>query len=305
MIDILSAGYTAVNRRGWVLLFPIILDLYLWFGARLSFAPIMGAIRNEIAFLADFVTRSPQQREALVITIINADMRQFLAWFNLVPLLGPDTLRMLPAGQAVLTLNDPLSIVFSVALINVVALILSSIFFTLLARSVTGRFGHTAYPRYLWHALQGIAGYLIILFGFLLGIGLPFAMLLALVSQALPALTAYVLVFGFLIGFWIMVYTGFAVEAVLISEVNTLQAILYSIRLVQRNFWSAMGLLMLTILITTGLSFLWADLIQGFWGVLVAVLGSAYISSGLVAARMVFYQQRWKEITQSTKTKRR
>ncbi|NJO04247.1 MAG: hypothetical protein HC876_01175 [Chloroflexaceae bacterium] len=130
MIDILSAGYTAVNRRGWVLLFPIILDLYLWFGARLSFAPIMGAIRNEIAFLADFVTRSPQQREALVITIINADMRQFLAWFNLVPLLGPDTLRMLPAGQAVLTLNDPLSIVFSVALINVVALILSSIFFT-------------------------------------------------------------------------------------------------------------------------------------------------------------------------------
>ncbi|NJO04246.1 MAG: hypothetical protein HC876_01170 [Chloroflexaceae bacterium] len=130
-------------------------------------------------------------------------------------------------------------------------------------------------------------------------------MLLALVSQALPALTAYVLVFGFLIGFWIMVYTGFAVEAVLISEVNTLQAILYSIRLVQRNFWSAMGLLMLTILITTGLSFLWADLIQGFWGVLVAVLGSAYISSGLVAARMVFYQQRWKEITQSTKTKRR
>jgi len=43
LIDSISEGYAAINRRPWLLLVPLLLNIYLWFGAQLSLAPAGGA----------------------------------------------------------------------------------------------------------------------------------------------------------------------------------------------------------------------------------------------------------------------
>src|SRR5581483_5841732 len=40
VIDTLSAGFGLINRRLWLILLPVALDLFLWYGPRLSIAPV-------------------------------------------------------------------------------------------------------------------------------------------------------------------------------------------------------------------------------------------------------------------------
>src|SRR5215207_2734733 len=44
VVDTLSAGYRIVNRRPWLVLVPVALDLFLWFGPRVSVAPLIGQL---------------------------------------------------------------------------------------------------------------------------------------------------------------------------------------------------------------------------------------------------------------------
>src|SRR3982074_799213 len=40
--ETLSAVYRAVNRQLWVLLLPILLDVFLWLGPHVSYSPLVG-----------------------------------------------------------------------------------------------------------------------------------------------------------------------------------------------------------------------------------------------------------------------
>ncbi|MBV9133482.1 MAG: hypothetical protein JO318_12340, partial [Chloroflexi bacterium] len=44
VIETLSAGYSAVNRQPWVLLLPILLNLFLWLGPHVSYSPLVGPV---------------------------------------------------------------------------------------------------------------------------------------------------------------------------------------------------------------------------------------------------------------------
>ena len=42
VIETLSAGYAAVNRQLWVLLLPVLLNVFLWLGPHVSYSPLVG-----------------------------------------------------------------------------------------------------------------------------------------------------------------------------------------------------------------------------------------------------------------------
>ena len=41
IVDILSDAFAALNRAPWVLLVPLFINAYLWFGAGVSLAPLV------------------------------------------------------------------------------------------------------------------------------------------------------------------------------------------------------------------------------------------------------------------------
>jgi hypothetical protein len=88
----------------------------------------------------------------------------------------------------------------------------------------------------------------------------------------------------------------------LLKGVNPLRAILLSITLVRRFFPGTLALLALSALIMVGLNVLWQSLVGNLPGLLLAMVGNAYIGSGLIAARMVFYQDRLASAVQETAT---
>jgi len=46
LIDSISEGYRVINRRPWLLLLPLLLNIYLWFGPQLSFGPLFNNIHG-------------------------------------------------------------------------------------------------------------------------------------------------------------------------------------------------------------------------------------------------------------------
>ena len=71
VIDTLTAGYETINRRLWLLLLPVGLDLLFWLGPKLSIVRLAGYLPAN--------TVSPEQPAA---------MTELLAHFNLAVLLA-------------------------------------------------------------------------------------------------------------------------------------------------------------------------------------------------------------------------
>jgi len=68
VIETLSAGYTAVNRQLWVLMLPILLDVFLWLGPHVSYSPLVGPVVTQAAEWTRQIAlnprRGPQSRSA-------------------------------------------------------------------------------------------------------------------------------------------------------------------------------------------------------------------------------------------------
>ena len=96
----------------------------------------------------------------------------------------------------------------------------------------------------------------------------------------------------FVVGFWVNIYIGFYREAIVIHDQGPLRAIYTSFNVVRRNFWGTLGFLALSLIISLGSGVIWFRLVGSTVGLIVAMIGSAYIGSGLLAARMAFFRER-------------
>lgn len=88
------------------------------------------------------------------------------------------------------------------------------------------------------------------------------------------------------------IYLHFTPDAIVLSEVGPLRAIYLSFNVVRRNFWATIGLLGSFLLISEGLTVLWLSQADTPIGLLIGVLGNAFVGAGLALAAMQFYTDR-------------
>jgi len=316
LIDSISEGYTAINRRPWLVLVPIVLNIYLWFGAPLSLGPLIANITSvlrqaqpPIAGVGDMQMMYDQ-----FLATGGVDLRQQFAMLNWVPTLHmyvvgslddggagvpsvPEVLRPIGAQRA-----DTIEIAtiggaaLAFLAINALALALSALFLGQVGAAVRHMDGARWSVAHglrqagrIGLAILGAAG---IMLGVALALALPllfFAGLLLYLNATLGLLAIELL---FVIAFWINIYIGFYPEAIVMSERGPLRAIYTSFNVVRRNFWGTLGFLAVSLVITLGSGVIWQRLTSTTVGLIVAIVGSAYIGSGLLAARMAFFRER-------------
>jgi hypothetical protein len=269
------------------------LDLYLWLGAQLSFAPLFRMLRDRITAL-DASSLEPQQQERLFIELQNTDMRGALAWLNWVPLALPDLLGSGSAtGENVIYVSNGLAILALALVINLLVLLISGVFLTLLAAGVRGE--PCPLPCLLRRtagAVLGIGSYALIVLGVGIVVALPLLIVMLAIAQVAPVVVSFIAMGLFIVGFWVYTFFGFVVETMLIGDIGPLRAMVLSVRMVRHSLANALGLVLLTLVIIYGMGVVWSMLATTWWGVVLAVVGNAYIGSGLVAARMIFCQDR-------------
>ena len=299
VIASLASGLDTVIQGWWITLFPLALDLFLWFGVQLSVRPIAERVVSDLVDLT-----GPNQLFDLILEA--ATELNYFSLISVAPLGIPSLMSVklphqTPLGApSVLTVDNEL-VWFAVFFgLSIIGLLLGGFYLGLIAQQVRDKQANLKrllklVPRYWAYVLAMIVGLLVVA----AILAVPLLILATLLAGLSTSIASLVIWVGFMILMWLIFHLVFTVHAMLLSEMNLPQALWTSVRLTTFNSFPTMGLLVLFAGISTGMNFLWGLPAENSWMLLVGVVGHAVISSGLVAATFIFYQDRhryWRQL---------
>jgi hypothetical protein len=302
VIDTLSAGYEVVNRHPWIILIPILLDVFLLLGPQISAGRLVSNELNRLVPLGP--------GGASIRMLDQAQQRDLVEWFegvNLLAALAPSAVSVVgvPSLVAMLGIRDPLrsipvetiggalAIVFGALLSG---MLIGSLYYAILAQEV--RDGAVSLARLVGQTLRSwvrVLLYLLLLSGLGLLFGVPVGVMAVGAAMISPTLGSLALSAVMMALVWVGLYLFFVPNAIFVSQVGPLQAIKNSVAVVRVSFWAAAAIVVLITLVLLGMGRVWelaSESITGPWGLGLGILGNAYIASGLIAASMRFYRER-------------
>jgi len=278
-----------VNEKPWIILFPVLLDLFFLFGPRVSIAPLVSQFATQPAFTRAF---GP---DAAAPTIAFAEEANLLGLLSPASMTLPAIVPVLGIGRGAFTFVDSAGLAVLIALGSMlVGAVLGCVYRVLIAQQA--RDGMTSVreiPSQAVVALYRVVTLVVLLFAVGIGVMLPLAFIAAVASMVTAAATALMTAVMATMVLVAQLYLFFAPDAIFISRVGPLRAIRQSAAVVQAGVWSALTLAILITVILIGLGQIWTLLAsQASWGLALGIVGNAYIASALVAASMAFYRER-------------
>ncbi|MGD2176254.1 MAG: hypothetical protein PVG71_00370 [Anaerolineae bacterium] len=317
VIGCLAAGFEMLGRNLWLVALPVVLDLFLWLGPRISLGPLLrrlaGLLENQSAADAEVSGQIAQATSLL---------EQFAARFNLLAVLGSMPLLHVPsllARQAVggaSPLGEPhvFSLSSALALIPwwgglvVAGLALGFLYLNEIAKQIeasralsgddpaqliqdgtrdgngSARTTMRKFLRFLLFAFGAmVTGFSVFSFWLLV------VLMAAAIAQPLGVLL-WVAGVGFMS--YAALHLVFVVPGLLLGRRRLLQAVGESVTLSHINLSSVIGLLVLAVVIYEGLGYAWSLPASDSWAFLVGIVGNAVVATGLTGAAFLFYRDR-------------
>lgn len=297
----ITAGFEITARRPWLLLLPILLDLFLWLGPRLSMAPLLAEIK--IALPPEVVGNGTNYQ------ILQETLDQLSGQFNLFGTLSPGPLVGLPTlmRTRMMRTDDlaanplgsrPAWTVSSLAglwgyafLLGMIGLALNVLYLRQIGQSVIQE-TERALPG------PGSAVALWIQLCVSVLVALPIALLitmpLALTASGLltPGLGSIFSLILLSFVFYVVFHLIFVIPGLVQLRKPLLRAVWESALLVQVDFMRALALVLIILGVTAGLNFVWSLPDPTSWATLVGIGGHAFVATALTVALFVFYQER-------------
>jgi hypothetical protein len=172
-------------------------------------------------------------------------------------------------------------------------ILLGCIYMTIVAQSLhTSEESWAFWPR-AWRLGKRFVLFWILRALILVILGIPFTLVFALLIALNTGLALLFTSIALGMATWLSFYGTFVIAAIVVNDASVWRAVLNSVNVVLRNFWSTLWLFILINLIGGGLTLLWQELSRGSWWTWLAILGNAYISTSLIAASLLFYQDRY------------
>lgn len=316
VFDTLQAGFNLISRHAWLLILPACLELFIWLGPQLVFGPLLDRLLFDATALPGLdsgLSRSMEEARRSSAQLLRES--DALARFNVLSVLSLPQRLLTPAfsafepprvaeGPAVVLPSLGMAALSALVALGV-GLVVAAIYYGLLAEAVRGgtaRLG--ALREGFGVVLLRLSGLVLILFAAIVGVVLPVEALLSVFARTSPMAASVVgpVILG--VSAWLFVYLFFTVPAMFVSRVGPIEGARHSMRVVRRNLWSSTGLIVLTIVISAGLSVIWSEMadlsstrpeLAPFLrraAVGVAISAHIYITGGLLAACMTYYKER-------------
>lgn len=305
VIESLSAGYRFLGRRVELLLIPIVVDLLLWLGPRLSIAPLFGRLAdfyrnaaNMDGMSGDLGEMSRQVADLLADAGANTNLLSNLtgsAFLHTPSLLV--TVNSLAQG-APQEIDSFAAALILFLLLGAAGLLVGVVYLNQLARVLPiGSSPKTAEPgefmQTALHQWRQVVLYVVLLMVALILITIPIGLIMGLVGLFSPGLASLLAILLSGAVMVLSIYLYFVTVAIVLDNLSVTRAVMQSFTLVRNNFWATLGFILLFQLITVGFSLIMGQIAAGSaLGTLIAIPLNAYIGSGLALALLVFYRTR-------------
>ena len=299
VIQSLSSGFDLVTRHPDLMLMPILLDLFLWLGPRLSAYPLFRALIdffNSPDMLAAMTPTQSQQMDAMRQLLDEVGQAFNLFWWLSPMLLGVpgvmvgSPVQKLPNGApAVWPVSSGLMYVVFFVAFSLIGLGLAASYWAMLSSRVREQAVSLGRFLAMWWGLVKIAVLLTLL---VFIIGMPTMMAMTLVGLFSPFLAQLVVMMGASLLLWAVFYLVFTVHGVALRDAQVIPSLWASIRLMRAKFVPTMGLIIAAVGIYIGMGFVWNIPANDSWIKAAGILGNAFTGTGLLAATAIYYLER-------------
>ena len=180
IIDSLSAGYRLISRRWWLILIPIVLDLFLWMGPRLAVTELMDEAVSMLTISAG--TEMSQENASYMeqlqqqVQVIQTETRDINLFALLssglpgIPSLMAATATetfLLPMERTVTQLGGAGEAILWMLLLTIAGTLLTSLYVSWIGRSVLAEYRDIRDVPILEHSLKTWGQVLLFLLGIL------------------------------------------------------------------------------------------------------------------------------------------
>jgi len=298
----LRVGFYAVSSHVWLILIPLLLDVFLWFAPRLSVDTLFHPFFEMIITQARTVLTTSADLERFTDNL--ALLREVAERFNLLSLLG--RLQTFPVGissllaqtmpvktplgsQDVVHISSFPGFLGLAFLFTVIGWIMGGLYF----RWVSGiaLADATRFPMISlsWAILQTLILSAIWVLALLL-ILFPAMFILTFLMLLSPPLASGVLLLALFFSVWLIVPLFFTPHGIFVRKQNAFYSIFTSLRMARFTLPTSALFVLSALLLTTGLNYLWSVPPDDSWMLLVGIGGHAFITTALLAASFVYYR---------------
>lgn len=302
VIGSLRAGFDAVSSHVWLILLPLLLDVFLWLGPRFSvdglvnpfFRLVFNQARTTLTSAADL------QR----FTGYQAAFGELLERFNLMSLLGK--LQMFPVGissllaqtmpvetpfgsQDVVQVSSVPGLLVLAFLFIVTGWIAGGLYFRWVSGIALGGANGETMISFSWAIIQTLILSVIWVIGLMI-IFIPIMMILTVLTLLSPVLASGALLLILLFSFWLIIPLFFTPHGIFVRRQNAFHSIFTSLRMARFTLPTSGLFVLCVFLLSIGLNYLWSVPTDDSWMLVVGIAGHAFITTALLAASFVYYR---------------
>ncbi|MGD0806315.1 MAG: hypothetical protein ABSA10_02370 [Anaerolineales bacterium] len=296
-------GIEFVNAHPGIMVVPVLIDAFLWFGPHLSLIPLINPVLTSLNTALAANQLNPTMMDALRQAVEKYNLFSLLAF---IPLFPPSLMTGAAPGQTPLGTPIVISIANWWQCLGIVpALIASSILIGSLYWLLAGRSAQGAkWTRGDWFARYSrtvivmllLCGTFLVL---ILGISIPVLFVISVIGVVSADFAAILSQLFFFLGggflFWVFLFFIFSVHGIILFRDGILQSIRNSVVTSRWLYPISIWIPILLILLQYLVSMVWALASDANWSGAVGILGNAYTSSVIVTASMAYYidKRRW------------
>ncbi len=284
------AGYETASKHLYLILFPIVLDLFLLFGFRITIVELMQDVIQRFVLppsatadlVASWEVLKSQSLEFFRYFSLTAFLRSFPV--GIPSLLSVASFERNPLGEyQFIHLQEPGTIVLVILAASLIGLFFAYLLFRLTARATTIQSGP---PESILESRSLVSWLLIpivsIIFAFL--VVLPAMLMISLIGAILPIFTSIGYFFLTVAIISLLLPVFFTPHLIILEKLTLPQALAASFSTVRITNAKSTNFLFLAILVSYLTNMLWRIPSEDSWMLLIGIFGHALISIVILAA---------------------
>lgn len=307
LIGAIRSGFDAITNHILLILFPIILDLLLWFGPRIKLTGLINSTWEQFFLLstsqdASLLELLQPLQEVWTGIAEQFNMLTFLRSYpvGITSLLVSQTALTSPLGMlSSWEIESMRGVILAFVVISLVGIVAGTFYFMVVAQaSIIGEISwRQAFSEWPWASLQMVLLAVLWTFVFMV-ITIPGSFLLSLiVLSGVSYAECALFIFGGVV-FWLILPLVFSPHGIVLNGNSFFESVKISVILTRRTLPSTVLFVLAVFLLSKGLDILWlfpTEAPETSWLLLVGILGHAFVTTGLLASSFVYYRDalRW------------